>query len=54
MRAMTHCNRMGWKIFLYKEQTDDNHTFLPEGFCVRVAVDYCSRESTLACKLSVD
>ena len=33
-----HCNRMGWKIFLYKEQTDDNHTFLPEGFSLVYSV----------------
>ena len=37
---------MDWKIFLYKGETDDNHTFLPEGFCARVAVD-CCREITL-------
>ena len=43
-------NTMGWEIFLYKGETDDNHKFLPEGFCVRVAVD-CCREITLACKL---
>ena len=43
---------MGWEIFLYKGETDDNQTFLPERLCVRVAVD-CCREITLACKLGI-
>ena len=37
---------MDWKIFIDKGETYDNHTFLPEGFCARVAVD-CCREITL-------
>ena len=27
---------MGWEMFLYNAETDDNHKCLPEGFCVRV------------------
>ena len=33
---------MGWEIFLYKGETDDNHKFLPEGCCISITDEVMS------------